>query len=80
MHIHSKQLVFSQMFVAGCGAGNCLNMPVYQTTCIFITRVTSRVMFKIREGKDKGKCNAKSQLFLVCDTFTIELSALIDLC
>lgn len=50
------------MFVAGCGAGNCLNMLVCQTTCIFITRVTSRVMFNIREGKDKGKRNAKKSI------------------
>lgn len=68
MHIHSKQLVFSQMFVAGCRAGNCLNMLVCQTTCIFITRVTSGVTFNIRAGKDKGKCNAKRQLFLIYDT------------
>lgn len=75
MHIHSEQLVFSQMFIAGCGVGNCLNMLVCQTKYIFITRVTSIVMFNIKEGKDKGKCNAKkSQLFLMHDTFTIELS------
>lgn len=59
MHIHSEQLAFSQMFVAGCGVGNCLNMLVCQTTYIFITRVTGIVMFNIKEGKNKGKCNAK---------------------
>jgi len=59
MYIHSEQLVFSQMFVAECGAGNCLNMFVCQTTCILLIRVTSIDMFNIKTGKDKGQHNAK---------------------
>lgn len=61
IHIHSEQLVFSQMFAAGRGVGNCLNMLVCQTTCIdmhVVTRITTIVMLNIVGGKKKRKYNA----------------------